>query len=215
MLSTDYIAGAIRTEAPWEDEALQRRLKTCTRLIHSVLGLSTELGELAETLMGKPDRNHIREEIGDCLWYCAIFCDYVHFTFEDAMAAAEVDWAVSGYGHAMGNWLAKFVGETADIVKRLVFYGKGPEEAGFTLKRIGLVLLCLRWIASTYELDWDSCMAVNLNKLRKRYPEKFNETDAVKRDLVAEQHALSQDPVKGNEVEYGHIIPGQDRKSVV
>lgn len=40
------------------------------------------------------------------------------------------------------------------------------------------------------QLSWDEGLERNIAKLKKRYPEKFNEVDAVVRDLVAERKIL-------------------------
>lgn len=50
------------------------------RLLHSVLGLASEAGELAEALMeyfngGELDFDNLREEFGDSAWYLALGCD--------------------------------------------------------------------------------------------------------------------------------------------
>jgi NTP pyrophosphatase (non-canonical NTP hydrolase) len=78
--TADYTAQALRTESP-TTPALQTRLQQQARLVHAVLGLQTEAGELADPVKkhiyyGRPlDPVNLREEIGDCLWYLAIACD--------------------------------------------------------------------------------------------------------------------------------------------
>lgn len=59
-------------------------------VIHGIVGLYTEAGELVEALLkciekGKPlDLVNIKEEIGDCFWYQAVLARAAGFTFEQA-----------------------------------------------------------------------------------------------------------------------------------
>lgn len=56
------------------------------RLLHSVLGLSSETGEIMEALVGHVfdgltlDKINIKEEFGDVSWYTGIGCDAVDTT---------------------------------------------------------------------------------------------------------------------------------------
>ncbi|MFN9374029.1 MAG: MazG nucleotide pyrophosphohydrolase domain-containing protein [Planctomycetaceae bacterium] len=86
-----YTAQALRTESPITP-ALQTRLQQQARLVHAVLGLQTEAGELADPVKkhiyyGRPlDPVNLREEIGDCLWYLAVACDALGTTLEAEQA---------------------------------------------------------------------------------------------------------------------------------
>lgn len=58
-------------------------------LLHGVLGIASEVGELAEQLVNKAlkreevDLVNISEEIGDVLWYCAMILRTCGKSFED------------------------------------------------------------------------------------------------------------------------------------
>lgn len=43
-------------------------------ILHGVLGIATEAGELVEALNGKFDPVNVMEEVGDVMWYQAIIC---------------------------------------------------------------------------------------------------------------------------------------------
>lgn len=43
------------------------------------------------------------------------------------------------------------------------------------------------------DADWDAILTTNIEKLRKRYPEKFTSENAINRDLVAERKILEGD----------------------
>lgn len=61
------------------------------RLIHYVLGVGTEAGELQDAVKrcvayNKPlDKINIKEEIGDVLWYLARLCSLTGLTLEECM----------------------------------------------------------------------------------------------------------------------------------
>lgn len=67
------------------------RCKVQPELIHYVLGLGTEAGEIQDIVKkaiayNKPmDTTHMKEELGDLLWYVARIMDWYGFTFESVM----------------------------------------------------------------------------------------------------------------------------------
>lgn len=65
--------------------------KDVTRLLHGVIGIATEAGELIEALFkvmnGRPaDAVNFMEEISDVNWYEAIIADTLNFEIDDANA---------------------------------------------------------------------------------------------------------------------------------
>jgi NTP pyrophosphatase (non-canonical NTP hydrolase) len=62
-----------------------------TRLIHGMLGLTSESGEIADTLKrwlyySQPlDEDNLKEEIGDLLWYVALLCNTLGIQMSDCM----------------------------------------------------------------------------------------------------------------------------------
>lgn len=79
----DYQQLAMRTcGIPYDDKK--------NMLMHSVLGLTSEAGELAgifqkEYQGHEVDSEHIKKELGDCLWMIAECCTAMGFTMEDVM----------------------------------------------------------------------------------------------------------------------------------
>lgn len=70
---SDYARLALRTEALLSQEL---------RLLHAILGISGEAGELASALRkqieaGPLNVNNVKEEIGDVLWYLALAADAI------------------------------------------------------------------------------------------------------------------------------------------
>jgi len=119
-----YVEDACRTESKPDDEMFARTAKSM-RLLHSVMGMMTELGELVDPLKKyifydkEIDIVNMSEEIGDLLWYMAIMFD--------------------------------------DL-----------------------------------DLDMVQIMETNIEKLKQRYPDKYNHGDAEHRDLSREREELER-----------------------
>lgn len=88
---------------------------------------------------------------------------------------------------AMG--LSTEAGEFLDMLKKHIFYGKeldltnAKEEIGDSMWYAAIGIDVLR-------TTLNDVMQGNINKLRKRYPEKFNKEDALCRDLDGERKIL-------------------------
>jgi NTP pyrophosphatase (non-canonical NTP hydrolase) len=104
MDQRDFTKGCVKTESRKFDEILERiSFSKCLsedkkkfseetiRLLHVAFGLVTEAGEFADTIKKyifygkKIDRTNMVEEIGDLLYYIAIFCDIFETDFEKIM----------------------------------------------------------------------------------------------------------------------------------
>jgi len=70
----------------------EERLKSI-RLLHSVVGLSGEVGEMAATVERwvyygqRLDEANLKEEIGDCFWYLALACNALKLDMGQVMEA--------------------------------------------------------------------------------------------------------------------------------
>jgi NTP pyrophosphatase (non-canonical NTP hydrolase) len=92
MNSEEYIRKVKFTEAK-DFEGINERLDSVAtmRLLHASMGLSTEANECLDILKkhiyyGRPlDRPHLKEEIGDVLYYAALVLDGLGISFEEAM----------------------------------------------------------------------------------------------------------------------------------
>jgi len=84
----DYQRGALRTAAPRDKR---------NELLHLVLGLAGESGEVAEKFKkwvrdldsdeALIDRPGIAQELGDVLWYVAVLADYLDLSLDDIATA--------------------------------------------------------------------------------------------------------------------------------
>jgi NTP pyrophosphatase (non-canonical NTP hydrolase) len=80
-------------------------------------------------------------------------------------------------------------GEFADHYKRAIFYNK-PYDRTNAAEEIGDILWYTAIILDVLGLTFEECMQANIAKLTKRYPNKFNEQDAVNRNLEGERSTL-------------------------
>ena len=95
MTIKEYKEAVERTECSYyEARGYMRNSMNCDMaLLHGAMGVSTESGELLDTLKkhifyGKDlDVPNIKEEVGDVLWYLTIIARSCGFTIEDAMEA--------------------------------------------------------------------------------------------------------------------------------
>lgn len=92
MTSKAYVDESVTRDADYDIVA--KRLAENTkllRLLHAGIGMSGETGEILDILKkgmayGKEiDRTHLKEEVGDVLWYMAIMLDELGVSFEEVM----------------------------------------------------------------------------------------------------------------------------------
>ena len=89
MKPKDYITAVVKTESVAFDKiAEQLKFPKTIRLLHAVMGLETEVGELMDALKkhifyGKPlDVTNVVEECGDLTWYLSVLLDELGYSFE-------------------------------------------------------------------------------------------------------------------------------------
>ena len=73
-------------------------------------------------------------------------------------------------------------GEVADIIKKELFHGHEANVDEIE-KELGDVLHYLSGVATMYDLTLEGIAQKNIDKLRKRYPNGFNEYDSVNRKV--------------------------------
>ena len=92
MNATEYFLMCRRTDTEDYDGVLNRlNSREVLELLHSNMGLVTEVGELMDALKKwaiygrEMDRANVVEEVGDILWYISLALKAVDSDFEDAM----------------------------------------------------------------------------------------------------------------------------------
>lgn len=71
-------------------------------------------------------------------------------------------------------------GETADMIKKCIMYGK-PIEVEKLKKECGDVLWYMAVILDAMNSSFEEVMQMNIDKLESRYPEGFTEAAAIER----------------------------------
>jgi NTP pyrophosphatase (non-canonical NTP hydrolase) len=88
-----------------------------------------------------------------------------------------------------GMGVATEAGELLDVLKKHHAYGRDLDPANLR-EEIGDILWYTALLARSLGTNLDSIAAVNVAKLRKRYPERYTHHNALNRDLTAERAVL-------------------------
>lgn len=94
MDNKTYLANAMKTDLQDKYDPVIDRIsnKQAARLVHALLGIGSESGELQDQLKrhlvyGKElDIVNLKEELGDLMWYCALALDEIGSSFDEVMA---------------------------------------------------------------------------------------------------------------------------------
>ena len=95
---------------------------------------------------------------------------------------------------AMG--IATESGELLDMLKKRFFYGK-PVDRVNAIEEMGDLCWYMAIACDVLGVSFEEVMAINIAKLKQRYPERFDEGQAVERDLAAERQVLETSQVAG------------------
>jgi len=90
---------------------------------------------------------------------------------------------------AMG--LETEVGEFMDPLKKYFFYGKKPDMVNLG-EELGDLMWYIAIACDALGLDLETVMQTNINKLRDRFPEKFDSNQAINRNLQKESATLDR-----------------------
>lgn len=80
-------------------------------------------------------------------------------------------------------------GELLDAFKKALFYGKELDRAN-VLEEVGDVLWYSALLLDSMGGNFETASATVIEKLKRRFPEKFTQEKALKRDLKAEREVL-------------------------
>jgi NTP pyrophosphatase (non-canonical NTP hydrolase) len=82
-------------------------------------------------------------------------------------------------------------GELMDSLKKQIFYGAEPDKVNIK-EEIGDLFWYIGILCDTLGMTFEEVFETNVAKLKARYGEKFNETDALNRDLGKEREILEE-----------------------
>lgn len=152
---------------------------TILNLIHMGLGMCTELSELQDAIENE-DIVNIGEELADFQWYLSNYNTLRGYTYTENNNPV--------YYNDI-NDLYYTVSELQDLLKKELAYGK-KINLEFEKSLLDSLNYMIKGFYNTYELNQSEYLQKNIDKLIARYPEKFNEHDAVNRDLDTERKIL-------------------------
>lgn len=166
-------------------------------LLHAAIGIATESTELMKAFFYKNerelDRVNIAEEIGDILWYVAVYKEYAEDA--EALFSADIidplDPEMELYDEAKRTsaFIAIIAGDFLDIFKKAVYYKK-PLDFNILNNYLSQLLVHCAEMAQFCKTSLEGIAETNIKKLQARYPEKFDEEKADKRDLEKEREVL-------------------------
>jgi len=155
-------------------------------LCHMVLGIGSETEELYKAMVTN-DKVNILEEIIDKFWYIANYCTFREYNLEelynDRYSFTEESWEVQTEVE-----IIKF-SKLQDYIKKYIAYNK---EINRELEQNALkgILWSLDEVLCQEELNLKEGLEKNINKLKVRFPEKFDENLAKNRNLELERKTL-------------------------
>ena len=209
MKTEQYIKEAPRTEPIVGDFQIKDSSSQYnSRIIHAIMGLATEAGELIDALKkhvfyGKPiDEKNLIEECGDVMWYLVILCDVYKIDLSFAVNRTiglreypkDIEWKnADGEKRIIDSRIfripfniMKTVGEIMDLALKtpLVFNNHGMQMLVYVfVNDLGVLL-------RAFHSDFETIMGKNIAKLKARFPDKVTLDKASNRDLDKEQQAM-------------------------
>lgn len=79
--------------------------------------------------------------------------------------------------------------EILDSLKKHIFYGKPLDEVNLK-EEMGDLFWYLAIMADSLNIDFETIMSKNIEKLKARYGQKFSEEKAIERNLILERQTL-------------------------
>lgn len=160
--------------------------------IHMVLGMGSEIEELYEAIDNN-DFVNVGEELSDGNWYAANYCnihkiDPIATPFTPHDQPLEVN--LPKLKDAVTE-MVKVVSKLQDLDKKLLAYNR-PVMAETRKETIEYYFAILHSAYLFAGVDAEKSMENNINKLIKRFPDKFSTYLANNRDLAAERIELER-----------------------
>lgn len=155
-------------------------------IAHMALGIASENEEFLKAMVNN-DMVNAREEQADICWYVANWCNLRNFDMEEIAEGMNSSF---DYLEDCENNVSMFeihASRLADYAKKFLAYDK-PMETHLEKKSLSAVLASLAIEDTGFNFEVD--LAKNIAKLKKRYPGKFTNEDAINRDLEAERKIL-------------------------
>lgn len=167
------------------------------RMMHGVLGLASEIGEVQQVLDNENlDSVNLLEEMGDVYWYMGVITDHLGFSpssvfsdsvypHQDSLSPKDRKEDLQSTIHSLSVEISNLV----DLLKKRLIYGK-EISANTVFTYLVAMDHNINYALSLYSMSGAEARVVNIAKLKKRYPQKFTEEAALNRNLEAERAVL-------------------------
>lgn len=158
---------------------------------HAGYGLVTEIGEIVDAFKRqefykKPlDLINLKEEVGDMLWYVALGYTGLGRCMDEnnlILDSVEEPWENNST-----EFLLKKIAHHSSCV--FSYYDEECVSIDYDLPRI---VTYLHYLALRYNFTLEEACSLNIEKLRKRFPNGFTEYDAINRNKVEELSHFEQ-----------------------
>jgi NTP pyrophosphatase (non-canonical NTP hydrolase) len=167
------------------------------RLLHSAIGLATEIIELNKAIYDNKygdeiplDITNIKEEIQDCFWYVGIGCDVLDIPFARVINLINTRNIVFDF-QLYVNKCEIIIGEILDLCKRHIFYRAKYDPTQMRNLYIELIEELYKAVLAL-KSDLEEELTKNIDKLRARFPDKYTDYHAVNRNLEVERQILEK-----------------------
>lgn len=162
--------------------------KTCkdlgtesANILHMKMGIITEAAEVVDILKKKHaygkeiDLPHMKEELGDILWYTANYCKFINMDFANVIDNITYEPL---YDRSTDFSLYELM--------ELVIINATALDINSVYDIIDIVLYAIEQLDGTL----DEVLTTNIKKLAARYPEGFSSYYALNRDLNKEKNII-------------------------
>ena len=162
--------------------------------IHMVLGMNSEIYELEEGIVNGDEIN-VAEELTDIAWYACNYANVRGIILNKTLHSKGTEDTIDGMSLEMNKCLvATYISELQDYDKKELAYNK-LETIEIKNSRAELINNIVYVLNACYHqagIDAEKAMQNNIDKLRARFPDKFDEARANTRDLAAERKELEK-----------------------
>ena len=172
---SEYQLLALRTAPPFKTKMIE---PIQGFLLHGVLGLSTEIAEIVED---SSNLENVLQEIGDVMWYCNLICSGLGVDLFN-LGSYEVN------PQSLLTDLVSYMGTACDCIKRHLYYSV-PLDEDRLIQSIAKIQSIMKSLSGG---RLEECLFMNIEKLKVRYPEKFDAEKANARNLDAEKKIFNQ-----------------------
>lgn len=146
--------------------------------LHLVLGMGGEfLSEVLELILEKNNPKELLEEVGDFMFYYACYCFVNDIEIPEELF---IPYPLKTIKKLPGEELLYNLGKIQELEKKSYFYGKDvANKQDIISEALIRIITLFNFMITKKELKFKEVFIHNINKLRARFPEKFDEQAAI------------------------------------